>query len=197
MVDEDGFKVSGTYDIDFQVKEVTFIPDPALMGGSTYTVTIADDLKDAKDNFILRPGEDVVWTFTTRSTGPALYDVNGVVVDNKSRPIVGAKVTLIDIEGNKVDGPITTPANGEFTFTDIEANLYKLRISAKNHETVTKNVDVSAGGELELGNIELAPKAAVKEDDEGFVLNDFWIAVIRSEERRVGKECRSRWSPYH
>ena len=22
-------------------------------------------------------------------------------------------------------------------------------------------------------------------------------ACIRSEERRVGKECRSRWSPYH
>src|SRR5256885_9062380 len=24
-----------------------------------------------------------------------------------------------------------------------------------------------------------------------------WRAVNRSEERRVGKECRSRWSPYH
>ena len=23
------------------------------------------------------------------------------------------------------------------------------------------------------------------------------IGIIRSEERRVGKECRSRWSPYH
>ena len=23
------------------------------------------------------------------------------------------------------------------------------------------------------------------------------IKVVRSEERRVGKECRSRWSPYH
>jgi len=23
------------------------------------------------------------------------------------------------------------------------------------------------------------------------------VAVFRSEERRVGKECRSRWSPYH
>ena len=23
------------------------------------------------------------------------------------------------------------------------------------------------------------------------------VMVIRSEERRVGKECRSRWSPYH
>ena len=24
-----------------------------------------------------------------------------------------------------------------------------------------------------------------------------WIVMPRSEERRVGKECRSRWSPYH
>ena len=23
------------------------------------------------------------------------------------------------------------------------------------------------------------------------------LVVYRSEERRVGKECRSRWSPYH
>ena len=23
------------------------------------------------------------------------------------------------------------------------------------------------------------------------------LQVLRSEERRVGKECRSRWSPYH
>src|SRR5258708_37571953 len=24
-----------------------------------------------------------------------------------------------------------------------------------------------------------------------------WSVAVRSEERRVGKECRSRWSPYH
>src|SRR2546430_13416736 len=23
------------------------------------------------------------------------------------------------------------------------------------------------------------------------------VLIVRSEERRVGKECRSRWSPYH
>ena len=23
------------------------------------------------------------------------------------------------------------------------------------------------------------------------------VSLLRSEERRVGKECRSRWSPYH
>ena len=28
-------------------------------------------------------------------------------------------------------------------------------------------------------------------------LGCFHVLAIRSEERRVGKECRSRWSPYH
>ena len=54
----------------------------------------------------------------------------------------------------------------------------------------------------------ICPKDAIimKEDKEGF----FYPTVdkencidcgtcekVRSEERRVGKECRSRWSPYH
>ena len=34
-----------------------------------------------------------------------------------------------------------------------------------------------------------------------YTLTDFIVKMInekrRSEERRVGKECRSRWSPYH
>src|SRR5260221_8911312 len=35
--------------------------------------------------------------------------------------------------------------------------------------------------------------ASVYRDEKGKVLGGF----ARSEERRVGKECRSRWSPYH
>ena len=31
----------------------------------------------------------------------------------------------------------------------------------------------------------------------GYVLAQAVGGVLRSEERRVGKECRSRWSPYH
>ena len=30
-----------------------------------------------------------------------------------------------------------------------------------------------------------------------FNKNDKDVVCVRSEERRVGKECRSRWSPYH
>ena len=33
-----------------------------------------------------------------------------------------------------------------------------------------------------------------RNEDDNYV--ELW-KVIRSEERRVGKECRSRWSPYH
>ena len=31
----------------------------------------------------------------------------------------------------------------------------------------------------------------------GFNKQKFRDILFRSEERRVGKECRSRWSPYH
>ena len=31
----------------------------------------------------------------------------------------------------------------------------------------------------------------------GIILGAIGLVQLRSEERRVGKECRSRWSPYH
>ena len=33
--------------------------------------------------------------------------------------------------------------------------------------------------------------------NDNFEQYDTDIEIRRSEERRVGKECRSRWSPYH
>ena len=35
------------------------------------------------------------------------------------------------------------------------------------------------------------PKASTENESSAILI------VLRSEERRVGKECRSRWSPYH
>ena len=45
----------------------------------------------------------------------------------------------------------------------------------------------------ELKRQALAKKFAAKREAIFAVIND----QLRSEERRVGKECRSRWSPYH
>src|SRR5260370_31353516 len=55
--------------------------------------------------------------------------------------------------------------------------------------------DVTPDGQISLEEVECigacswAPAIQVN--------YDFFHKVTRSEERRVGKECRSRWSPYH
>ena len=41
------------------------------------------------------------------------------------------------------------------------------------------------------------PVIIVPSGNVGNVTGCFWAKAMRSEERRVGKECRSRWSPYH
>ena len=38
------------------------------------------------------------------------------------------------------------------------------------------------------------PRAVILSEEENFPTD---LYILRSEERRVGKECRSRWSPYH
>ena len=44
--------------------------------------------------------------------------------------------------------------------------------------------------------VRLATAAPVTDSERGFT-GIIAARVQRSEERRVGKECRSRWSPYH
>ena len=41
------------------------------------------------------------------------------------------------------------------------------------------------------------PKEAIENSSIWRVVFFFLLVLLRSEERRVGKECRSRWSPYH
>src|SRR5260370_39455449 len=55
---------------------------------------------------------------------------------------------------------------------------------------------LSASGRIELANINGAVHVAAWDQNE-VKLDAVKRADNRSEERRVGKECRSRWSPYH
>ena len=51
-----------------------------------------------------------------------------------------------------------------------------------------------------IKKLDLEQKCALLSGETVFTTRDFsekGIPAIRSEERRVGKECRSRWSPYH
>ena len=48
----------------------------------------------------------------------------------------------------------------------------------------------------ELAKADRQPALALTDTDNMFGALEF-SDKMRSEERRVGKECRSRWSPYH
>jgi glucose-6-phosphate isomerase len=49
---------------------------------------------------------------------------------------------------------------------------------------------------VDIGELLAGAKAALKEAQRDDLMRNP-AALYRSEERRVGKECRSRWSPYH
>ena len=52
---------------------------------------------------------------------------------------------------------------------------------------------------MHLGGIDLLSPPTELKDGESLLTDETqgWGDLQRSEERRVGKECRSRWSPYH
>ena len=89
-----------------------------------------------------------------------------------------------------------------------------MSVNAKNHTAlvegvnmVTKHAKPSAAnqqeGDVRLHETRDVDLLAPKPVDKGFVQFHRMLFKMRlklsyrSEERRVGKECRSRWSPYH
>src|SRR3989475_4786665 len=81
-----------------------------------------------------------------------------------------------------------TPAGGDILF--IEA----ARMKGARTLTLTGQL-----GDVMKESVQAALSWVRSHADELGVAPDFWETsdIHRSEERRVGKECRSRWSPYH
>src|SRR2546430_17475552 len=87
--------------------------------------------------------------------------------------------TLVDDGADAADH-----ADGIRRLPDVPAHVHAFR-------TISDRVV----GQLERVEFGLELRAARDDEGDGTRLDD--LREFRSEERRVGKECRSRWSPYH
>ena len=76
----------------------------------------------------------------------------------------------------------------------IEDEAYVARMLADSLRVDGHEPIIALGAEQGLAMIEREDPQAVFLD---LVMPDVSGLEVRSEERRVGKECRSRWSPYH
>ena len=80
----------------------------------------------------------------------------------------------------------------------LQKHYSQLRLNdylADNHITLENNKRKPIKEIQNKVNQELDSKFAQIND---YLAKDLWQEILcRSEERRVGKECRSRWSPYH
>ena len=84
----------------------------------------------------------------------------------------------------------------------IQSNMY-----INNHNMTSRNIEKKENGSHALvqeDDIQISDSARKLVETARNKVSDFHtmhfssiMGEIRSEERRVGKECRSRWSPYH
>ena len=126
-----------------------------------------------------------------------------LMLNTLSSPLVHSEVTPLS---NKLHSP--SPPH------IINASVYPLKVRPGDVMTVTVQVEDDYGiSEVtaDMGGIETVSLYLVNGSDYNGTWQGDWrvydteirdynttvTATNRSEERRVGKECRSRWSPYH
>src|SRR5918997_387004 len=145
---------------------------------------------------------DNIWfTLLSQNTAPVHFDHNYASQTEFEKPLVDSTFTLALVTGQSV--------------TDVSQNVFanlgwdEVRLPAPVFEgdTIYSRSEILEKRESrsrpDVGIIKVRTTGF---DQDGTVVISFERTIMvykkghapqRSEERRVGKECRSRWSPYH
>ena len=140
--------------------------------------------------------------------------ISGIVTDASGAVITGAMVRVTNVDTN-VTTTWRTNSAGVYNATSLNPGNYKVQAEAKGFKTAVAPsiaLEVNANPKIDLTlavgqsteTVEVSatntPILQTQQTDLGQTLNSRELEQLptqRSEERRVGKECRSRWSPYH
>ena len=128
----------------------------------------------------------------------------GTVTDSSGAVIPNAAITITNM-GTGQTRKLASNDSGQYVATALPIGTYDVKVQASGFSLAdTTGVVLNVGDRrrvdfnLKVGTtqtsitVEAAP--IVVKTENGEVSS---IITGRSEERRVGKECRSRWSPYH
>src|SRR2546430_8297534 len=157
----------------------------------------------------------------TRLTGPTAANFTSLLLAGRNEPFVGEREELVRVDLDAPQLPVVRAVVGERPekgvrllpgedrvqlAVDRAALLVVERELALDDQPVDFRVGVAAEVVLpgaDLGRVEQRRDVGRvvehpgREHDVEVVLEEHVLLPGRSEERRVGKECRSRWSPYH
>ena len=139
---------------------------------STYTAVVSSDLNRQAD------------ALTDRLAEVSPEDC-GELLDEFVRS-TGASVLLLDAEGRSVETGSLLASPVFYEYDEYESTV----VTSSGDTAVTFSADQPRPDS----------SVTVTMSEGNAVISDVHFAgqeEVRSEERRVGKECRSRWSPYH
>src|SRR5258708_3212803 len=146
--------------------------------------------------------------------GQASYtsQVRGIVTDQTGAVVQNALVTITN-DGTAISTATHTDDRGLYTFTGLRPDSYTIKVEAKGFQPAERKqivlqvsqqttIDFSLKPPGVLATIEVTTAPPLLDTESAAIGTDITNEYVRdiplrSEERRVGKECRSRWSPYH
>src|SRR2546425_1172947 len=189
----------------------TLTPSSPLVQGTVYTATVTAAVTDAIGTPL---GADSLWSFTTNvpptltvqapAPGATGVPLNTTVTASFSKAMNAATITTATFRLRAAGCTADVPATFFFKASGAlrtlppfpprgSSELYTATVAA----AVTDAIGTPLGADsLWSFTTDVPPTVTVQAPAPGATgvpLN----TTVRSEERRVGKECRSRWSPYH
>ena len=151
-------------------------------------VTVAKEIE--LENSVENMGAQMV-----REVASKTSDVAG---DGTTTATVLAQAIITEGLKNVTAGanPMDLKRGIDVAVTQVMDYLKSISKDVSNKEEIAQIGTISANNDTSIGD--LISEAMEKVGNEGVItVEEAKSTETRSEERRVGKECRSRWSPYH
>jgi len=167
---------------------VLIIACPCALGLATPTAIMVGTGLGANKGILIKNGEALELMHKAKTI---IFDKTGTITQGK--PTVtdivtnGIKEDELLLLVTSVESKSEHPVAQAITNYSIERNLKLLDVESFQNLPGLGIQAIVQGKAVLIGNEKLLNEFAVHTD----------IFANRSEERRVGKECRSRWSPYH